>query len=98
MRGWSFMRMRSRTEHNTGPELRAHQAVGPRLVQSAADDVDVEFGFFGSRFRIRGAPPEVERWLRGCWESSQHTRPQSSDWLVDIAFGTRSPWNLRPPH
>ena len=91
------MRMRSRPEHTTGPALDPHQAVGPRLVQSTADDVDVEFGVLGSRFRIRGAPAEVEHWLRGCWESSQHSS-HPSDWPIDIAFGTRAPWSLRPPY
>jgi hypothetical protein len=98
MPGWSSMRMQSQPDHVAGPELDSPPTAGPRLMRSTTDDeVHVEFGFLGSRFRVTNAPDEVERWLRGCWEASQHPA-QSADWLVDVAFSTRAPWNLRPPH
>ena len=92
------MRMQSQPDQLAGAELDSRAPAGPRLVPSTTDDdVQVEFSFLESRFRVRNAPREVERWLRGCWEIPQHPE-QSTDWTVDVAFDTRAPWSLRPPH
>jgi hypothetical protein len=71
---------------------------GLRPVRSMMDEAArVEFGVLGSRLRVWNAPTDVERWLRSGWESV-HRPLQPTDWPVDVAFATRPPWSLIPPH
>lgn len=59
----------------------------------------VELSVLGHRLWLRNAAPDVERWLRHCWESDDAALPAPiDDSLIQVGFLEHPPWRAMPPH
>ena len=56
----------------------------------------IEFAVLGRRFRARKAAPEIQQWLRMCWQTDAQSNVDG--YSIDVAFSATTPWRAQPPY
>jgi hypothetical protein len=71
--------------------------VKPLSSESTPDSPgSIEFAVLGRRFRARKAAPEIQQWLRTCWQTD--ARSSVAGYSIDVAFSATTPWRAHPPY